>query len=190
MPKVTNFDLLNHWTIIGFLIAALVVYWKFFSTDRTTRTSGTTDKSGTIGTTGKKESFETIDLKSHATSNVGQCSSEKGCSENKNLLPIMNPLFNMREICKQCILLEDHLFQTRKRCEDCCKKHFLTIEGLAEEAITLDKENKYNLEQLGLPDKIRDLEKCYINGDDPNSIAQKIRQLRKPFMNKYFDQFE
>lgn len=186
MPKVTFSSLFNHWTIIGFLIVALIVYWKFFSIDSVLVKPERQER---------KERFETIDmpgdsLASNSTANVGQCSTEKGCSENKNLLPIMNPLFNMREICKQCILLEDHLFQTRKRCEDCCKKHFLTIEGLAEEAITLDKDNKHNLEKLELPDKIRDLQKCYINGDDPNSVAQKLRQIRKPLMNKYFDQFE
>ena len=101
----------------------------------------------------------------------------------------MNPLFNMREVCKQCILLEDHLFQTKKRCEDCIKKHCLTMEGLAEEAITLDKNNEYDLDKLQLPDKIRTISRRYINGEDPVLIAQSLRQIRKPLMNKYFDQF-
>ena len=122
-------------------------------------------------------------------SNVGVCSSKKGCANNKNLLPIMNPLFNMREVCKQCILLEDHLFSKSKRCDDCIKKHCLTIEGLAEEAITLDKENQHGLDTFGLPDKFRKIERRYLNGEDPISIAQSIRQIRKPLMNKYFDQF-
>ena len=60
-----------------------------------------------------------------------------------DLLPIMNPLFNMREICKQMVLLEDHLNNIRKRCHDCIRKHFLTIEAFFEEAISLDKDLKY-----------------------------------------------
>lgn len=117
-----------------------------------------------------------------------QCT--KQCSENDNLLPIMNPLFNMRECVKQCILLEDHLFQTKKRCQDCIKKHFLTMEGLAEEAITLDKENKYQLDKLKLADQIRDIQKKYINKEDPVEVAQCLRQIRKPLMAKYFHNFE
>lgn len=66
-----------------------------------------------------------------------------GCSSNKDLEPVLEPLFNLREVAKQMILLEDHLFQLRRRCMDCIKKHSLTIEGFLEEAITLDKEGKY-----------------------------------------------
>ena len=59
------------------------------------------------------------------------------------LLPIMSPLFNLREICKQMSLLEDHLNNVRKRCPDCIRKHFLTIEALFEEAVSLDKDQEY-----------------------------------------------
>lgn len=105
------------------------------------------------------------------------------------LLPVLDPCFNMREICKQCILLEDHCFQVEKRCTDCIKKHFLTLEGLSEEAITLDKENKYHFAKLGLPQKIRRLARDFLDGRDPELIAQELRQMRKPLMNKYFDRF-
>ena len=194
MPKL-KLNWFNHWTILGLLVTALLVYWKFFSVNSTKENfvGKNTGKSGKSAMTGDiKENFDMPgnSLVTNSVSNVGQCSSKKGCAENKNLLPVMNPLFNMREICKQCILLEDHLFQTRKRCEDCCKKHFLTIEGLAEEAITLDKENQHKLDKLQLPDKIRDIQKCYLKGDDPVEIAQKLRQIRKPLMNQYFDQFD
>lgn len=119
------------------------------------------------------------------------CGGEGGCisATGARLLPVLDPCFNMREICKQCILLEDHLFQTEKRCEDCIKKHFLTLEGLSEEAITLDKENKYQFSKLSLPEKIRKLEKDFLAKRDPEMIAQELRQIRKPLMNKYFDRF-
>lgn len=118
--------------------------------------------------------------------NSKKCSA--GCSENDDLLPVLNPMFNMREICKQSILLEDHLFQTRKRCQDCVKKHLLTIEALAEEAITLDKEGVCK-EYYSLPDKVRDLQKQYIKGENPNVIAQQLRGIRKKLMEKCFESF-
>lgn len=53
------------------------------------------------------------------------------------LLPVMRPAQNMREIIKQCIMLEDHLVQSKKRCADCTSKHMLAIEALAEECGSL-----------------------------------------------------
>lgn len=104
------------------------------------------------------------------------------------LLPVMEPLYNMREICKQSILLEDHLFQTKKRCEDCITKHMLTIEALAEEAITLDKEEKCK-EFHDLPDKIRELEREYMDQKNASDVAQKFRKIRKSLMLRCRDAF-
>jgi hypothetical protein len=177
---------INKWTVLAIMIVALIIYIKMTPTV-------TKEKSQCGGNScsapQKIEKFESDLSISNKTENVGVCSSKKGCGENKNLLPIMNPLFNMREICKQCILLEDHLFQKRKRCDDCIKKHCLTIEGLAEEAITLDKDKQYNLDKLGLADQFRTIQTRYLSGEDPVDIAQTLRQIRKPLMNKYFDQF-
>lgn len=55
-----------------------------------------------------------------------------------SLLPVMEPEFNLREIAKQMILLESHLAVPRQRCADCIRKHYATIEALAEEGSTLD----------------------------------------------------
>jgi hypothetical protein len=121
-------------------------------------------------------------------SKEGKCA--EGCSD---LLPVLDPMYNMREMCKQIILLEDHLFQKKKRCHDCICKHFLTIEALAEEAITLDKNNKYTKELSDLPDNVRAIAKIYINNhDDPKQpavTAQKLRQIRKGVMQKCFKHF-
>ena len=114
------------------------------------------------------------------------------CKSTGPLLPVMDPRFNMREMCKQSVLLEDHLFQKEKRCHDCIIKHFLTIEGLAEEAITLDKEHKYP-ELNDIPPKVRKIAKKYIdNYKDPKQpaiIAQELRELRKNMMQECFDAF-
>jgi hypothetical protein len=52
--------------------------------------------------------------------------------------PVMDPVYNMKEIVKQSIVLEEHINHERKRCKDCITKHFLHIVGLAEEAVSLD----------------------------------------------------
>jgi hypothetical protein len=119
---------------------------------------------------------------------AGKCSGGCGGGKNGNLLPVLNPNFNLREICKQCILLEDHLFQDRKRCSDCIKKHLLTMEALAEEAITLDKNGECR-QHYDLPDKIRKIEKAYLKGVDMNKLAQSLRQIRKGMMEKCFEFF-
>ncbi len=118
--------------------------------------------------------------------NNSTCTSN-GCDK---LLPVLDPKFNMREICKQSTLLEDHLFQEEKRCYDCICKHFLTIEGLAEEAITLDKEQKYP-ELNDLPKQIRTIEKKFLENKDKNHIqaAQELREIRKKYMQQCFDAF-
>ena len=95
----------------------------------------------------------------------------------------------MREICKQSILLEDHIFQESKSCQDCIRKHFLCLEGLAEEAITLDAENKYHFSDLKLPDQYRKIQKEFLAGKNMEYIAQQLRQIRKPLMAKYYESF-
>lgn len=101
----------------------------------------------------------------------------------EKLLPVMSPVFNMREICKQCILLEDHLSHTEKRCTDCCIKHFLTIEALAEEAITLDKKTEMDKTIHTLPQTVRDLQKLWYEDPEKNAhaVSQKLREIRKQF---------
>jgi hypothetical protein len=47
---------------------------------------------------------------------------------------VSDPSYNMQQIVKQSILLEEHLCNKNKRCRDCITKHFLHIIGLAEEA--------------------------------------------------------
>ncbi len=129
-------------------------------------------------------------------SGLGSNSGSKSCSEGGKscnaLLPVMDPMYNMREICKQSILLEDHLFQKEKRCHDCICKHFLTIEALAEEAITLDKEQKHPEINI-LPTKVRTITKKYIdnhtNENQAPLTAQELREIRKDLMQKCFKYF-
>lgn len=121
----------------------------------------------------------------------GTCGGDGGCvgRTGGKLLPVLDPCYNMREICKQSILLEDHIFQESKSCQDCIKKHFLCLEGLAEEAITLDSKKEYHFADLKLPDKYRKIQKDFLAGQAAEDIAQQLRQIRKPLMAKYYTHF-
>ena len=106
------------------------------------------------------------------------------------LLPIMSPLFNLREICKQMSLLEDHLNNVRKRCPDCIRKHFLTIEALFEEAVSLDKDQEYAEVLDGKAQDIRDLQGSWLDDDSDENyllLAQALRAIRKEFAPLCFD---
>jgi len=108
-------------------------------------------------------------------------------SSGKKLLPVLETKFNLREICKQCILLEDHLSQNEKQCHDCIVKHFLALEGLSEEAITLDKKNENPNNVQNLPEKIRNLQKLwYKNPEKTHECSQELRKIRKTMMEDCF----
>jgi len=101
----------------------------------------------------------------------------------ESMMPIFDYKHNLREIAKQIILLEDHISHPEKRCNDCITKHFLSIEAFAEEAVTLcAKESEY---LIHLPERIRDIQKYYLNGD-LKATLNKLRGLRKEFMKSVF----
>lgn len=119
----------------------------------------------------------------------GTYASTSEAMSGKTLLPVMNPAFNLREICKQCILLEDHLSHDQKRCKDCCTKHFLALEALAEEAVTLDADGKFQSIVQHLPERIRELEIQWMKDPKRHSrrISQALREIRKAFQEQCFD---
>lgn len=116
-----------------------------------------------------------------------------------DLLPIMHPLFNLREACKHLTLLEDHLNQPRKRCPDCIRKHFLTLEALFEEGVSLADGHPAVLFQPAGKDvpldvlchffaqTIRDESARWLDEVPPKEIAAKLRQVRKAITPICFD---
>jgi hypothetical protein len=115
------------------------------------------------------------------------------CGTDKKLSKILDPRFNLREAAKNLILLEDHLFQSLKRCNDCIKKHCLLIEGFLEEGITLDKTGEYRKE---LVDSLYEFSIVFqkiskkmmegvLTDKDCMEIAQELRKIRKPLCQKY-----
>jgi hypothetical protein len=120
----------------------------------------------------------------------GSCSST--CD---SIDPVSDPRYNMQQIIKQSILLEEHLTNKNKRCRDCITKHFLHIIGLAEEAqmLATNKIDKYPLinESVIL---YNELFKVWIknknmNGKDETYVlycTDKLRDHRKQLIVIYF----
>jgi len=105
--------------------------------------------------------------------------------------PVSNPAYNMQQIVKQSILLEEHITNKNKRCRDCITKHFLHIIGLAEEAQMLasNKCHKFPLinESVVLYNEL--FEEWMKNKDDDISIlnvSDKLRINRKKLIAIYF----
>ena len=105
--------------------------------------------------------------------------------------PVSDPKYNMKQIAKQSILLEEHITHKQKRCKDCIIKHFLHIIGLSEEAVWLacDRVDTFPL--------LKDSVEFYNNvfdkwtkgqADDENlhNVASELRDMRKAIISKYF----
>lgn len=68
-----------------------------------------------------------------SSGNKGTCNKDTcGAIDDVN-----NPSYNMQNIVKQSILLEEHIAEKNKYCISCIVKHFQHIIGLAEEAVWL-----------------------------------------------------
>lgn len=118
---------------------------------------------------------------------VGSCD-VKSCGA---LDPVSNPAYNMQQIVKQSILLEEHITNKNKRCRDCITKHFLHIIGLAEEAqmLATNKCHKYPLinESVELYNQL--FSDWIKNKDDETNnlnVSDKLRIHRKKLIAIYF----
>ena len=120
--------------------------------------------------------------------NIGSSCDKLSCGA---LDPVSDPKYNMQQIVKQSILLEEHLINKNKRCRDCITKHFQHIIGLAEEAQMLATNNSHKYPLLN--DSVE-----YYNYNfnywfkyryDDNKIyevADKLRIHRKKLIAIYF----
>jgi hypothetical protein len=122
--------------------------------------------------------------------NDGSCSTS--CD---SIDPVSDPRYNMQQIIKQSILLEEHLTNKNKRCRDCITKHFLHIIGLAEEAqmLATNKIAKYPLinESVALYNNLFKIwiKNKNLNGKDESYIlycTDKLRDHRKQLIVIYF----
>jgi len=107
--------------------------------------------------------------------------------KNADLDPIMDPKYNMFEVVKNSILLEDHLNQPKKRCKDCICKHFLSIIAYMGEAISLAGDDiesyPYMEDSLNLYTQLFDQWKN--DTGTLTTIAASLRANRKLLTNYY-----
>ena len=100
---------------------------------------------------------------------------------------LTHPLFNLRELCKQFILLEDHFSNKNKQCSDCIRKHLLFANALIDEAKSLDTNEQYSKQLDTLSEQMYKLQIDYINGLRPQTICANIRKIRKPLVASCFN---
>lgn len=104
--------------------------------------------------------------------------------------PVSEPSYNMKEVIKQSILLEEHLTIVSKRCKDCIAKHFLHIEGLVSEAIMLacDRVGQYPyMKECNQEYQVLFQAWLQNKDDDENlrMVARKLREVRKKLVAVY-----
>lgn len=100
---------------------------------------------------------------------------------------LSSAVFNVREITKQMLLLEDHLSDDDKYCVDCIRKHMLLMEALAEEARAVDPASPWNDTLNDLAKHIRYWQTAFEDGKPKHEIGQLIRERRKVYIQKVFD---
>lgn len=101
--------------------------------------------------------------------------------------PLNSAEFNVREIAKQFLLLEDHLSDDEKYCEDCIRKHLLLVEAYAEESLTMDPNGKLAPESLRMARNARKWMIQFTDGVNKCTLAKEIRTVRKKLVETTYD---
>jgi hypothetical protein len=102
--------------------------------------------------------------------------------------PIFETSHNLRAIGKELSLLEDHLLQPTRRCNDCIRKHLVRAEAFGEEGISLDRTGQHVDVITGILGQIRALQGPALSGDvDRHQLGQVVRKLRKKVCKIAYD---
>lgn len=131
--------------------------------------------------------FRRFNYKKSEMNNNGQCSKDTcGAIDNVN-----DPAYNMENIVKQSILLEEHIAEKNKYCLSCIVKHFQHILGLAEEALWMAGKdvNKYPYlkESEEFYQGLFDSWVSNRNNDDVKvEVLNKLREKRRQLIDTYF----
>jgi hypothetical protein len=113
------------------------------------------------------------------------------CGKSCNSLDdLRNPAYNIRQIIKQTILLEEHIAIPSKRCHECRLKHLYHCQALAEEGLWLStnhcKDYPLLVETVVFYNEITNL---YIDNYDNEEVLQeileKLRNHRKQLVEIY-----
>lgn len=107
------------------------------------------------------------------------------------ILPILNPIFNLREAEKNVLLLLDHLLIKDHRCNQCHKKHSLLIEAFLEEASSLDLKDEYKKIISAMTKDIRKVQCHILTGRnkyaDAVIILKKMEKKLFPYSMKFLE---
>ncbi len=101
--------------------------------------------------------------------------------------PLNSALFNIREIAKQLILLEDHLTDDDKYCDDCIRKHLMAVEAYAEEALNLEPGGMWSARSRDIALQARRFMIRYADGDSRILLAGDVRMMRKDLVALIYD---
>jgi hypothetical protein len=124
----------------------------------------------------KREGFE--EKKTSCGVKVGACRTTPTYGE---LDEVNNPEYNVQEVIKNTLLIEQHLSEKNKYCKTCLVKHFLLSQALISEAIWMaqDKVGKYPKleESCGFYNDV--FKKWKDNMDDDTTRLETLNQLRE-----------
>ena len=110
----------------------------------------------------------------------------------KRKLSVLDPLFNIREMVKNLLLLEQHLFVPEHRCVQCIRKHTMLIEAFLDEAYSLDESHGYTQLLKDSRTALSDVtdKVCDLSHDKSETlyreIGQDVRAMRKPLVQTLF----
>ena len=102
---------------------------------------------------------------------------------------LSTPEFNVKEITKQLVLLEDHVADDDKFCMDCIRKHLIMTEALSEEAVALNPQSKWVPTVKKLDAQARTWLHKYATGKnkvDRIKLGKELRNTRKELVDKLY----
>jgi hypothetical protein len=150
-----------------------------FEFDRMTRNMLATSRSGIAAAAASNLVGEGVRRGPEGSASVGHT--------HEGMLDIFNPNHNARELAKELVLLEHHIVHPPKHCPDCIRKHLITAEGLAEEAVGLDADPESRAYFGAAATEIREVCRDVIGKKDRGQLQQRIRRLRKGMLKRGFD---
>lgn len=98
------------------------------------------------------------------------------------MAPTSQALYNLREIAKLMILLEEYL--SKKECNECVKRTFLLMETLAEEIMASN--SKWTDTATGLALLVRRWQFSYIEGGNIDLLVERIVMRRVVLVEMVF----
>jgi hypothetical protein len=131
--------------------------------------------------------FRRFNYNTKEINNNGQCSKDTcGAIDNVN-----DPAYNMQNIVKQSILLEEHIAEKNKYCLSCICKHFLHVLGLAEEAVWMAGKDVQKYPYLNdSMEFYQSLFELWLNNREndkvKSDVLNRLRERRRYLIDVYF----